>query len=130
MPWDYYLDTWPLAPPILFTIDTEFASQFMQDSPHALSRASMSKSYLAPLTDSLDLFSINTAEWKAWRARLNPGFSQKNVITLLPKLLEEVSVFARLLKERAGAHGSWGEVFPLESLTTNLTLDVIGRAAL
>lgn len=125
-----YLDTWPLAQPIIFTIDSEFASQFMQESPHALPRARMSKSYLRPLTHSLDLFSINTAEWKTWRARLNPGFSAKNIVTLLPELLEEVCVFADLLRDRAGPDGEWGEVFPLELLTTNLTMDVIGRAAL
>ena len=125
-----YVDMWPLTPPILFTVNSDLASQFLQDRPHTMSRASMSRSYLRPLTHNLDLFSIGTAEWKAWRGRLNPGFSGKNIITLLPAILDEVCIFVDLLRERAGRNGSWGDVFPLETLATNLTLDVIGRAAL
>ncbi|CCF47079.1 cytochrome P450 4V3 [Colletotrichum higginsianum] len=74
--------------------------------------------------------SFDGEEWKTGRARFNPSFSSKNSWSLVPGVIEDVEVFAGLLRQRAGTDGSWGEVFPLEDLTTNLTIDIIGRAVL
>ncbi|KAM0269408.1 hypothetical protein ACHAQH_009769 [Verticillium albo-atrum] len=126
-----YVDMWPIAPPLLFTTDANLANQFIVEP--SLPRAANAKKYLAPLTHNLDLISLEGAPWKIWRARFNPGFSTKNLTTLAPAILDEVATFADILRERAGTpekSAAWGPVFQLETLTTNLTFDVIARAVL
>jgi len=123
-----YVDMWPLAPPMAFTIDPDVASQSLYNS--ALPKAEMANMFMKPLTGNLDIVSSEGPAWKTWRVRLQPGFSPKNIISLVPAILDEVAVFAAILKEKAGKYGSWGAVFPLEDLTTNLTMDVIARAVL
>ncbi|KAJ8120402.1 hypothetical protein ONZ43_g2880 [Nemania bipapillata] len=49
---------------------------------------------------------------------------------MLPELIEEVSIFISLLEGLAGSEGKWGPMFQLEEKTTNLTFDIICRAAL
>jgi len=50
---------------------------------------------------------------------------------MLPSILEEVVIFRDILLAKAGENNNtWGPVFQLEALTTNLTFDVIGRATL
>jgi cytochrome P450 len=123
-----YIDMWPLAPPLAFTIDPALANQFLQEP--SMPKAKNAIDYLYPLTQNLDMVCAEGAKWKVWRTRFNPGFSSKNITALVPAMLDEVAVFRDTLRKKAGKDGSWGEVFPLEVETTNLTLDVIGRAAL
>ena len=85
---------------------------------------------LKPLTQNLDILTTHGAPWRVWRSRFNPAFSSKSITALVPLILEEVVVFRDILRSSVGEDGSWGAVFPLEPLTTNLTFDVIGRAAL
>ncbi|KAK2011936.1 hypothetical protein LZ32DRAFT_659228 [Colletotrichum eremochloae] len=39
-------------------------------------------------------------------------------------MTKDVQVFTDLLRKRAGASRSWGDAFPLEDLTTNLTINI------
>ncbi|GJC77269.1 cytochrome P450 monooxygenase aflN [Colletotrichum liriopes] len=119
---------WPMSPPIIFVTDPEIAGQFVSDS--SIPRSHLIKSTIAPLTENLDLVSLEGEEWKTWRARFNPSFSNKNVLTLVPGMIKDAQVFTDIIRKRAGVNGGWGSVFPLEDLTTNLTIDVIGRAVL
>jgi cytochrome P450 len=123
-----YMDLWPFSPCFALVFDPVAASQFTQ--VRSLPKMALILEFLDPLTRGLDVVSMNGQLWKTWRSRFNPGFSSRNVNTLLPELIEEVVVFTNLLKARAGENGSWGKVFQLEEKTTNLTFDVIVRAAL
>ncbi|ROW04907.1 hypothetical protein VPNG_07040 [Cytospora leucostoma] len=65
-------------------------------------------------------------DWKALRKRFNPGFAPQHLMTLLPSIIDKVSLFVTHLDGFART----GEEFSLQSLATNLTFDVIGRLAL
>ncbi|KAJ0353856.1 hypothetical protein COL154_002790 [Colletotrichum chrysophilum] len=120
-----YVDLWPMGPPMCFTIEPEVAWQTgSADLPRA------HKEFVKPLTENLDIASLEGAEWKVWRARFNPAFSPKNIVSLVPGIIKDVETFAGIFRKNAGKDGKWGEVFTLEDLATNLTMDVIGRAAL
>jgi cytochrome P450 len=123
-----YVDMWPLAPPIAFTVDGNLAAQILQDT--YLPKAKNAMLFLQPLTGNLDIGSLVGPEWKLWRSRFNPGFSAKNVTGLIPAMLDEVITFTNMLKSKTGPGGTWGQVFRLEERVTNLTMDVIGRAVL
>lgn len=123
-----YLDLWPIEVPFAIVFDPAIAAQFVQTP--SLPKLSNVKHFLEPLTSGLDMVSNEGDEWKTWRSRFNPGFSQRNLIAMLPELIEEASIFASLLEKAAGPAGQWGSVFQLEEKTTNLTFDVITRATL
>ncbi|OJD20085.1 hypothetical protein ACJ73_08584 [Blastomyces percursus] len=125
-----YTDVWPfMAQPIITVIDPELCSQLTQETPQP--RHPMFRWALTPLTDGIDLISMNMADHKVWRSRLNPGFSSRNVIQNMPAVLEEVSLFARRLKDTADADSrEWGSMFTLYDRVVALTFDVISRFAL
>ncbi|OHF04265.1 cytochrome P450 4V3 [Colletotrichum orchidophilum] len=123
-----YADMWPMGPPLIFTIHPEAAGHFMCDS--SVPRSDWTRKALAPITEAMDLASMVGGQWKTWRARFNPSFSNKNVLGLVPGMLEDVEIFTDIVRQRVGAEGSWGGVFPLVEITTNLTMDIIGRAVL
>ncbi|KAI0968341.1 vera protein [Xylaria arbuscula] len=123
-----YLDIWPAEIPLALVYDPVAASQFAQTP--SLPKLPLATDFLVPLTSGLDIVSNEGAEWKTWRSRFNPGFSQRNLIAMLPALIEEVSIFASQLEKLAGGQGTWGSVFRLDERTINLTFDIICRAAL
>ena len=117
-----YVDTWPFAAPLLISIDANISSQFTQE--HSLPKAWQQKRVLYPLTRNRDVASMEGAEWKSWRKRLNPGFSIQNITNRIPDIVDEVEDFTKVLQRNAGKHGAWGKVFALENATANLALDV------
>ncbi|KAI1129749.1 vera protein [Nemania abortiva] len=123
-----YLDIWPINSGYAIVFDPVAASQFVQTP--SLPKLDIATNFLLPLTSGLDIVSNEGAEWKTWRSRFNPGFSQRNLLAMLPELIEEVSIFVAQLEGLAGSGGKWGPVFQLEEKTTNLTFDIICRAAL
>ncbi|GAW13390.1 hypothetical protein ANO14919_027750 [Xylariales sp. No.14919] len=123
-----YLDLWPIEISLAIVYDPVAASQFAQTP--SLPKLKLSTDFLIPLTSGLDIVSNEGSEWKTWRSRFNPGFSQRNLIAMLPALVEEVSIFASQLEGLAGSGGEWGSVFRLDEKTINLTFDIIVRAAL
>ncbi|KAK8159514.1 cytochrome P450 [Phyllosticta citrichinensis] len=64
--------------------------------------------------------------WKHWRSLFNPGFSASNMLTHVPTIVRETQQFCANLRERAAR----GEVFQMEQLTTDLTVQVIGHVVL
>lgn len=123
-----YLDVWPAGDPICFSVDPAVSAQFTQSK--SLPKGDMVGYLLRPLCDDRDLVTLEGSEWKLWRSRFNPGFSARNIMALVPTILEEVDVFVQQLEKQAGPDGTWGDVFQLEQKAMNLTFDVIGRAAL
>lgn len=64
--------------------------------------------------------------WRQWRKLFNSSFSERNMLEMAAGIAREVEMFCGKLRERAGS----GEVFELEQLTADLTMDVIGSMAL
>ncbi|KAK6204019.1 hypothetical protein LQW54_008592 [Pestalotiopsis sp. IQ-011] len=123
-----YLDLWPISDSLAMITDPGTASQFTVTT--SLPKVGVFKQMMEPLTSCNDIICTEGQDWKTWRSRFNPGFSQRNLNALLPEILEEVGVFVDGLKDLSGKDGQWGQVFQLHKKTINLTFDVICRAAL
>lgn len=119
-----YVDVWPLGPPMLAVYHPDIMSQFTQEASQ-LKHPNVREEF-APFTRNQDLATMEGPEWKAARAMFNPGFSVKNLMSLMPSFVEEALVFRRRLTEAAASK----ETVQLEKLTTHLTVDIIGRATL
>lgn len=120
----FYLDIWPFNRPILVVSSPSVAHQFTQERP--LRKSPEVHRWIRPLANNQDLVSLEGHRWKQWRNVYNPGFSASHLITLVPQIAKEVSIFCDILKERAQV----GVVAPLEDVTVNLTMDTIGRIVL
>ncbi|KAI0017090.1 vera protein [Xylariomycetidae sp. FL0641] len=123
-----YLDLWPVIDSMCIVFDPVSAAQFTQVK--SLPKVQMVRDYLEPLTGNIDIVSNEGQTWKTWRSRFNPGFSQRNIGAMLPEIIEEANVFVDVLRKLSGKDGSWGRVFQYEQKTTNLTFDIMLRAAL
>lgn len=119
-----YMDTWPIAGPTIAVFHPDIMAQFTQET--SLPKGHFMLSELHPLTQNKDLVTSEGAEWKTWRSIFNPGFSAKNLTSLLPEFLEEIQV----LKERMIKFAKSGEIVKLEPLVQKGTVDVICRAVL
>lgn len=60
--------------------------------------------------------------WKTWRSILNPGFSSQHLMTLVP----EIMISRDILQGNVAPT----DMFPLEDIALNVTIDVIRRVAL
>jgi sterigmatocystin biosynthesis cytochrome P450 monooxygenase len=121
---NYYLDLWPFAAPMLVLASPYTINQVNQE--HVLHKYPQLHDFIRPLTDNLDILSMEGQRWKKWRAVFNPGFSAAHLMTLVPAIVNETKTFCEVLKEHAGKQ----DIFYMKDLTDNLTIDVIGRVVL
>ncbi|KAL2683026.1 hypothetical protein Neosp_007489 [[Neocosmospora] mangrovei] len=95
-----YLDTWPLANPLIISLSADVSSQFMQQ--HSMPRSRDVKYFFYPLTKNRDIISMGEAAWKIWRKRLSVGFGAQYITSRIPDIVEEIEEFINVLKSRAG----------------------------
>lgn len=118
----FYIDLWPVADPMIYIFHPGLMAQYT----NTLKKAHQMTAEFRPWTGNLDVVTSEGAHWRRWRTLLNPGFSAKNIISMVPDFLEEIRVFKELLEK----HADKGDIFRLEEPTINLSIDIIGRAAL
>lgn len=118
------MDVWPASAPVLVVFHPEMMAQFTQDQSQLKHPWELLE--FKPFTGNQDLVTTEGREWKTYRAIFNPGFSARNLLSLIPSFVEEALVFRRRLGEAAAK----GDVITLEKYTTDLTVDIIGRAVL
>lgn len=119
-----YLDLWPISRPMLIAVDAEIAKQFCQEPSapkHPLVREQM---FL--YSQNLDILSLEGEEWKTWRGIFNPCFSVKNILALLPAMIEEID----LLKDKLRKAAKSGETIKLDNTTMITGFNVVIHALL
>ena len=120
----YYLDTWPFGPQMLVVASTHGLYQITQE--HSLPKYHALKYFLNPITEGLDIVTMEGDLWKTWRGIFNPGFSASHLMSLTKSVVEETVTFCELLQ----VYSKDQRVFKMKDLTDNLTMDIIGRVVL
>ncbi|KAF7960657.1 hypothetical protein EAE96_000331 [Botrytis aclada] len=120
----FYLDTWPFGGEILVAVGPDSAYQMTQ--AHPLPKFDAMKEYLKPMTGGNDLVSMEGKEWRKWRTIFNPGFAAGHLMTLVPDLMKDMSIFCEILRKAA----TNSDIVIMDHLTTRLNLDIISRMAL
>jgi cytochrome P450 len=120
----FYLDLWPVQYPMLTCYDPELISQFTQQKSQP--KSIILTRQFKKLTGGQDLASAEGQHWRLWRSNFNPGFSARNILSLVPSFIEEILVFRQVFKKAAGS----GEVLKLSDSASKLAFDVIGNAVL
>ncbi|RJE22360.1 Cytochrome P450 [Aspergillus sclerotialis] len=123
-----YVDVWPISRPMAFSLEAYVSNQMEIGS--SLPKSPMQGEFLRPISNGRDLNCMHGEEWRYWRTRFNPGFSRGNIRTWVSAIIEETEAFANMFKNLSGGNSDWGQVFPLEQLSSNLAFDVTGRVVL
>lgn len=118
-----YLDVWPISQPLISLYQPDLIAQINEGN---FAKAPLMKLEFDPMTEGRDLLTMEGQDWKRARATFNPGFSAKNLQSLIPEFVSEIQPF----KQRMLKASKTGEVVKLEKWTTSLAVDVIGRAVL
>ena len=119
-----YLDIWPVSYQLMVVAHPDMMAQYCQDT--SLPKHDLMSDEFTPMTQCDDLVCSEGQQWKTWRSILNPGFSAKNVQSLVPGMIEEIKVFRKGLEKIAAT----GETVPMTKRAARLTVDVIGQAVL
>jgi len=106
---------------MLAVFHPDMMAQFTQET--SLPKYKSMATEFRPFTQLNDLLTQEGQEWKTWRTIFNPGFSAKNLVSLVPQMIEEVLIFRDWLKDVAAS----GQVTKLEDQASKTTIDVIGR---
>lgn len=125
----FYFDVWPIAPPTLIICDADVADQVTLATPtlrYSLDKHPLIMKYLALLLGQDNLAAINGDKWKKTRAIYNPGFAPVHLIASVPKIVDEVETFIKVL----GKYADNKKKLELEAISTKLSFDVIGRLVL
>ena len=93
---------------------------------HSLPKFPALTYFLQPITEGLDIVTMEGDLWKTWRGIFNPGFSANHLMSLTQSLVEETDRFCDILQARLEDQ----KVFRMKDLTDNLTMDIIGRVVL
>ncbi|POS76442.1 hypothetical protein DHEL01_v205151 [Diaporthe helianthi] len=126
-----YLDFWPfIGEAVALIVDPAMCQHVTADRFPI--RHEQGKYLAWTMSGPRNLFAFDGEEHKRWRARLNPGFSARNLQSHIAggQIIDEVLIFAKRIKEHAGADGQLGEVFQLFPLAIDLTFDIICRIVL
>jgi len=122
----FYLDTYPVVTePQMVVISPEVAAQVTQ--AHSLPKHNIIREDFGRAVGPRGMVGLEGAEWKDLRTRFNPGFAISNILALVPVIVEEADVFISRLSDIAHVDGF---VRSMESMTTEMTIDIIGQAIL
>ena len=120
----FYLDAWPFGPQMLAVTAPNQAYQITQ--AHSLPKFHALRDYMRPMTGGNDMITMEGKEWRTWRNVFQPGFKSGHLMTLVPQMVDEMSVFCGVLRDFAEKH----EMFSMDHVATRLSIDIIGRVAL
>lgn len=120
----FCVDIWPVGTPYLMVIKPDLMYQLTQ--ANQLPKGPGLQPFLKPLAGKQNLVTMEGPTWKRWRSIFSPGFSVSHISSLVPGIVEKVETFGRKLRDYADA----GELFYLEEMALNLTIDIIGGAVM
>lgn len=118
----FYLDLWPVSPPMLIVLSPDLIGQFTQET--SLPKVAGLHEYMKPMSGGYDILTMEGPEWKYWRKVWNPGFTAQDVKRYVPGLVQAVDVFRTLLAQKASEE----VLFHLGPMTLNLAMDLAGKA--
>jgi hypothetical protein len=123
----YYLDLWPMTGITLIIISPKIGTQVTQTNPRVnCKRPKLLSRFFLPITGGPSMFDVDEAAWKPWRAVFNKGFHSDHINSLVPGIVEDVSVYANTLHNAA----TGGKMIFLEPMTLRFMMDIIGKTIL
>ncbi|KAK0120469.1 hypothetical protein ONS96_010683 [Cadophora gregata f. sp. sojae] len=118
----YFLDNWPASDWRQIVVnDPAVATQAMN-----LEKYHLYPKYVSHVVGKTSMLITEGKEWKKTRALFNPGFAARHLLTLTPSIVDDTSIFIKVLNRRADS----GEIKPLDEALARLTIDIMGHVVL
>jgi len=93
---------------------------------NSLAKSTAIEDYVGHIAGPNSLLFAEGATWKKIRSLFNPGFSLAHLMTLVPSIVDDTTVYCKVL----GDHADTGEVRPIEEALAHLTIDIMGHVVL
>ncbi|KAL0939511.1 cytochrome p450 [Colletotrichum truncatum] len=122
----FYIDTWPMADPMLVVTDPGMAHQAVYHPVAGFQKPAMLVGWFHPITGGPSQFDTNGRHWKRLHSLFSPSFSNQNITAEVPVIIDSVCTFRDRLLDQVRK----GEMFRLEPLALDLIVDVIGQLLL
>ncbi|KAF6810525.1 cytochrome p450 71b25 [Colletotrichum musicola] len=122
----FYMDTWPMADPMLVVTDPEMANQAVYHPVAGSQKPPMLVGWFHPITGGPSQFDTNGRTWKQLSTLFSPSFSGTNITAVTPVMIDAIGVFVDRLREQTRK----GEAFQMEPLVLDLITDIIGEVLL
>ncbi|EKG14239.1 hypothetical protein MPH_08614 [Macrophomina phaseolina MS6] len=124
LPKAFYIDLWPFSDSWLVLADTELAEQVT--TKPSITKFGALASMMQPFAGRKNLVVMEGEEWKRWRGIFNSGFSAANLAKHVPAIVRETEKFIARLSAKAAS----GEIFAMEPVAVDLTIEIIGHVIL
>jgi cytochrome P450 len=122
----FYIDSYPIqCEPVLVIIAPDVAAQVTQTESypkHPILAAEFGRA-IGPR----GIVEQEGEQWKELRTMFNPGFSQANLLSMVPMMVEETTIFVNRL---SGIAAGDGFIQNTNDLAAAVTVDIIGQALL
>ncbi|TEA15078.1 putative sterigmatocystin biosynthesis P450 monooxygenase stcS [Colletotrichum sidae] len=122
----FYMDTWPMADPMILVTDPEMAHQAVYHPVSGSQKPPMLQGWFQPITGGPSQFDTNGRTWKHLQNLFSPSFSNNNITAEVPVIIDAISAFTEKLRDQARK----GDLFRIEPLALNLITDIIGQVLL
>jgi cytochrome P450 len=93
---------------------------------NSLPKSTAIETFIVHIAGPKSLLFAEGAKWKKTRSLFNPGFSLAHLMTLVPSIVDDATVYCKIL----GDHADSGEVRPIEEALAHLTIDIMGHVVL
>ncbi|KAF2723236.1 cytochrome P450 [Polychaeton citri CBS 116435] len=121
----FYMDAWPFGPQVLVTMDPRMMEDISVKKN--LPKHELVADFLRWFGGANNIVSTEGAVWKKWRSAFNPGFNAGHLMaSMVPLIVDEMAIFTKIMEKKAQAN----ELFRMETWTTKLTVDIIGKVVL
>lgn len=122
----YYIDMWPVSGLLFIIVSPHIANQIHANPNMSMQRPPLLPRFFKPIAGGPNMFDMRETDWKPWRAVFSRAFSTEHVLSLVPDMVEETTVYCETLRKLAEQK----EMFQLDLVTLCFTIDVIGKTIL
>ncbi|SMR54016.1 unnamed protein product [Zymoseptoria tritici ST99CH_3D1] len=120
----YYFDPWPMGPPVMAISNLKLYQEFV--IKHSIPKHPLVAEFMENFGGQSNLVSSEGATWKRWRSVFNPGFSNSHIMSQVSSIVDVAQTFCEIMND----HAKNNTIFRMETATTKLTVDVIGKIVL
>lgn len=124
----FFVDSYPItSEPLMVVVSPDVAAQVVQNQGEPFLKHPVLNDQFGRAIGPRGLVGQEGEQWKELRTMFNPGFSQANLLSMVPMMVEETTIFVSRLSEIAAGDGF---IEDTDSLAAAVTVDIIGQALL
>ncbi|OBT88469.1 hypothetical protein VE02_03289 [Pseudogymnoascus sp. 03VT05] len=124
----FFVDSYPImSEPLMVILSPVVSAQVIQTQGEPYPKHPVLNARFGRAIGARGMVGQEGEQWKELRTMFNPGFSQANLLSMVPMMVEETTIFVSRLSKLAAGDGF---IENTDSLAAAVTVDIIGQALL